>query len=189
MKNNARVRSFAFAAFCAFALVAQAASAASPRFLHVKVEGRDAEKVTVNLPLSLAQAAVAMIPPEALQDGNIKIDDQRFNWQQLQTLWNEIKYADVGEFIRIEGKDENVVVRKEGEFLVIKTTERRDKGTQVDVKLPFAVVDALLSGPEGTLNLNAALQALSEYDEGHLVSIESEDETVHVWIDDQNEVR
>mgnify|MGYP003345102741 CR=1 FL=1 len=57
-------------------------------------------------------------------------------------------------------EDETVKVRKEGEFVTVRTTESGAGGAEVDVTVPLAVIDGLLSGPDGTLNFQAALEAL-----------------------------
>ena len=80
-----------------------------------------------------------------------------------------------------------MVVKKEGEFILVQTTEHSDRGAEVDAKLPLTVVDALLSGPEGTFDFTAALQALADFGPGELVTVRDGEETVRVWIDDQNE--
>ncbi len=49
------------------------------------------------------------------------------------------------------------------------------------------MIDALLSGEEGTLNFEAAVEALADEGYGHLVSVRDGDDTVKIWIDDQNE--
>ncbi len=79
------------------------------------------------------------------------------------------------------------MVKKEGDFVLVKTTESSEDGSNVDVKFPLAVVDALLSGPEGTFDFVAAIQALADYGPGELVTVRDGNETVRVWIDDQNE--
>lgn len=162
-------------------------SALADQWVHVKVEGKDAEQVTVNLPVSLMRAAAAMIPQEVNDDINIAIDDLDMNWNDFLTFWEEVKRAPEATFVTVESKDETVKVRKEGDFVIVKTVESSENGAQVDVKFPLAVVDALLSGPSGTLNFEAALDALSQFGPGNLVTVRDGDETVRVWIDDQNE--
>ena len=102
-------------------------------------------------------------------------------------FWAEVKNAPEATFVTVESADETVKVRKEGDYLVIKTDERREGGSQVDAQFPLAVVDALLSGPEGTFNFAAALDALAAHGPGPLVTVRDGDETVRVWIDDRNE--
>ncbi len=166
------------------------AAAQTQKWIHVKVDGKGKEKVTVNVPVSFALTALAMVPAEAQVDGgNIKIDGHNFDWTKMRAMWDEIKRAPEATFVTVESEDENVAVSKQGGFLLVRTTERSAKGTNVDVKLPMAVVDALLSGPEGSLNVAGALEELSRMQDGHIISVESEDETVKVWIDGNAESR
>lgn len=178
-------KSLAIAFGAAFLTTGLAFGAPADRWIHIKVEGKDAEKVSINLPLSFAASALAMVPPDIQQEGNIRIDNHDLDWGKLRAMWTEVKSAPEATFVTIESKDEHVVVKKEGNFLLVKTTERSERGADVDVRLPLVVIDALLDAPEGQLNLNGALEALAATQDGHLVSIVSEDETVKIWIDDQ----
>ena len=182
---------FATPFFVLISLFVATASFASNQWLHVKIEGTGDDRVTVNLPLSLMEAAVQMIPEEMTTDINndieVAIDDVNMDWQDLRAFWESVKNSPEATFATVETKDEKVAVKKEGKYLLVKTTEFSDRGTEVNVKLPMSVVDGLFSGPEGTLNFAAAIQALADHGEGHLVSIRDGDETVQVWIDDQNE--
>lgn len=184
-KNKALT--FALSASLCFASIA---SADTQKWIHVKVDGKNSEKVTVNVPVSFALSALAMVPAEAqMEGGNIKIDGHDFDWAKMRAMWEEIKRAPEATFVTVQSNDENVAVSKQGDFLLVRTTEVSAKGTKVDVKLPLAVVDALLSGPDGSLNLAGALQELSNLQDGHILSVESEDETVKIWIDGNAESR
>ncbi len=165
------------------------AAAAAEHWIHVKVEGDGDEQVTVNLPVSLLSAAAAMIPDEVQEDARIEIDDLDMDWDDLMNLWREVRDAPEATFVTVKTDTETVKVRKEGDYVVVKTTEldADADGTEVDVKLPLAVVDALLSGPEGTFNFEAAIEALVAHGPGNLVSVRDGDETVRVWIDEYNE--
>ena len=163
-------------------------AAAADQWIHLKVENQqDEELVTVNLPFSMLHAAVAMIPEEVKAEGEIAIEEMDMDWDDLMTLWSEIKDAPEATFVTVETRDEKVVVKKEGEFLMVQTDERTESGADVDIKMPLAVVDALLSGPEGTFDFVAALEALADYGPGELMTVRDGDETVRLWIDDQNE--
>lgn len=170
--------------------IALAGAAAADQWLHVKVQGSDEEKVTVNLPLALMEAAVAMIPEDvtAEMEGEIQvaIDDVNMDWQDLRNFWQSVKDTPEATFATVETKDETIVVKKEGAYLKIRTSELTDNGADVDVQLPMAVVDALFSGPEGTLNFAAAVRALADEGNGHLVEIRDGNDTVRVWIDDND---
>lgn len=163
-------------------------AAFAENWIHVRVEGKGGEEnVTVNLPVSLLSAAAALIPADIHEEAHLEIDDLDMDWHDLMALWQEIKNAPEATFVTVQTKDETVKVRKEGDYVIVKTTELDQGGADVDVQFPLAVVDGLLSGPEGTLNFEAALQALVDHGPGNLVSVRDGDETVRVWIDDQNE--
>ncbi len=159
-------------------------AAAAEQWIHIRVHGADSENVSVNLPVSLLHAASALIPPEVHQKGKIAVDDMNLSWQDLMNFWQAVKQAPQATFVTVESKDQNVEVKKEGNFLLVKTVERSDKGANVDVKLPLTVVDALLSGPEGTFNFQAALTALAAQGTSDIVTVRNGQETVRIWIDD-----
>lgn len=164
-------------------------NASADHWIHVEVKNPSAdEHVTVNLPLSLMQAAAHLIPQEVDEDVHIAIDDLDMSWSELLAFWQEVKNAPEATFVTVQSKDETVKVRKEGDYVFVRTTESSEAGAKVDVQFPLAVIDALLSGPEGTLNFQGALQALADFGPGNLVTVKDGDETVRVWIDDQNEV-
>jgi hypothetical protein len=165
---------------------------AAEKWIHINVISDDDERVTVNLPLSLVSAAAALIPDDVQHEVNreieVALDDVHFRWEDLLTFWREVRNAPEATFVTVQTRDEKVEVKKEGHFVLVKTTEvTSSRGTQVDVKFPLAVVDALFSGPEGTLNFEAALHALAEAPNGHIVSVQDRDATVKIWIDEQNE--
>lgn len=177
-----------FAASLVTLLCAPAAFA--EQWIHVKVEGGDDDKVTLNLPISMVRAVAAMIPAdvqaEVDSEMRVAIDDLDMEWEQFRQLWQSVKDAPEATFATVQTRDESFVVKKEGEYLLVQTDESRDSGAEIDVQLPMAVVDALFSGPEGTLDFSAAIDALAYHGRGHLVSIRDGDETVKVWIDDNN---
>ena len=90
------------------------------------------------------------------------------------------------EFMSVETNDSNVHVKKQGNFLLVTTEDRSHSKNQVDIQIPTAVVDAMFSGKDDELNLLGAVQALRDSGVKDIISVKSEDATVHVWIDDQN---
>ena len=170
-------------------VLAGATFADTEKWIHVRVDGDDDETVTVNLPLSLVNAAAALIPAEVNQEAELALDDLEIGWSDLRTFWQAVKDAPEATFVTVQTRDETVEVKKQGEYLLVRTTEQRTAdGAEVDVKFPPAVVDALFSGPDGKLDFEAAIQALADEGDGHLVSVRERDQTVRVWIDHQNEV-
>jgi hypothetical protein len=132
------------------ALVIAGAASASNLWFHVRVDEAEGAKVTVNLPVSMIEKAISMIPEEHLSDHGIHFSEH--------DVW------------------------KESGFLYVTVVEE-EKNEKVDVRVPFAVVDALLSGNEDELDIQAAINALVQEGEGELVTVTSDDENVRIWVD------
>jgi hypothetical protein len=168
-------------------LVVPAAGAAE-KWLHVRVveDGGDGETVNVNIPLSLVERMLPLISVDELQAGKLRLDalDEELGQIDLRELAAALRDAPDADYLTIQGKDEKLRVAKEGEFLVINADERgRGSAETVRVRIPLAVVDAMVGSDPNELDLVAALQVLSEYDDAPLVDVQSDDSSVQVWID------
>lgn len=157
-------------------------ASASDLWLHVRVEEQGGATVKVNLPLTMLEKAIPMIPKEHLEQGEIHLDEWDLDMAELRELWQEIKNSPDMTFVTVEEEDETVKVWKQEGYLLVNVLEQA--GTKsVDVRLPVSVVDALLSGEESELNVTAAMEALVEHGEGELVTVSEEEEHVRVWVD------
>ncbi len=169
-------------AFVCAVLAAGAASATSDLWLHVRVNEEGGAKVRVNLPVAMLEKAIQMIPDEHISHHGLHFDEHHITPADLRELWQELKDSPDMTFVTVEEDDEHVRVWKESGYLYV-TCSDDDDGEVVDVRIPFAVVDALLSGEADELNFQAAVQALVDEGEGELVTVTSDDEEVRVWID------
>ena len=85
------------------------------------------------------------------------------------------------------GSDNDVRVAKEGNHLMIHVVDKSGpKKSQVEVKVPMKVVEALLSAGKDELDLVAALHALGAQGDVELVSVKDSENTVKVWLDSKN---
>ena len=160
------------------------AAQASDLWFHVTVqEASEDANISINLPLAFVEKALALIPAEATESGNIMIGDEEFDAQKLRDLWQSVQDTQDMDFVTIDTKDERLVVSKSGNYLTVKGTANSDDGANIDVRMPSSVVDALLDTDDNSLNLAAALQALAAEGEGELATITDDDARVRVWID------
>jgi hypothetical protein len=191
----------AMAASVALLPATGAAAQTSTVWLHVRVEeALKPSKVTVNLPLSVVQAALESAP-ELIEEhcklhmgekGGMKVADLRRVWKQLEA-------AGDAEFVTVQSEQEDVRIRRQGDMVQVFVTEKpgaaqpakaeaakpaRHHG-QVRVELPVSVVDALLSGEGEQLDVQAAVAELQKQ-KGDLVRVDDKDSKVRIWIDDQN---
>ncbi len=171
-------------------LLAATVALAAPAdlWLHVRVEktGEDGEIVRINLPLRVAEKVLPAIEAHELEGGKLRIHEAHIHGVDIRAVLEAVKTLEDGEFLTVESQKENVRVAKQGGYLLVMVDERKEKAEHVDVKIPLRVVEALLSGEEDELNILAAVQALSEHGDDVLVTVESENETVRIWVDSQN---
>jgi hypothetical protein len=164
---------------------------AQERWFHVRVTETGAEPthVVVNLPLSLVEAAIKVIPEEVHKDIDLELNEVDFDLEDLRQFWKDVRDTDDATFVTVESADETVRIAKEGELLIARTTERRtEQATEVDVRFPFAVLDALFQGTaEHEVDLIGAVRALAQYGAGDIVTVDDGETNVRVWVDDVNE--
>ena len=178
-------------AFAALAMPAE-------RWIHVRVteSGPDGDRVRINIPLSLAEAVLPTIKAEKFRDGKVKVAGHALDQVDLRAILEAVRKAQDNQYITVESKHENVEVAKAGEFLRIKVHEDREgagkaagaqkAGSTVDIKIPFKVANALLSGSSDELDVLAAIRALGEYPNLELVTVKDENDSVRIWVDSKN---
>jgi hypothetical protein len=164
-------------------------SASKDRWLHVRVISSDAkgETVRVNVPLELAEKVLPAINKDRLHAGKVRIDDSRVNDVDLRALVDAIRTSKDGEFVTVQSNDCDVRVAKQSNHLIIHVLDKQNsKKSEVEVKVPMKVVDALFSAGKDELDLVAALHALSAQGDTELVSVKDHENTVRVWLDSKN---
>lgn len=159
------------------------------RWLHVRVICTDGkgDTVRVNVPLELAEKVLPAVNHDRLHNGKVKIDNSDINDVDLRAIMDAIRSAKDGEYVTVQGNDNDVRVAKEGNHLIVHVVDKEgSKKSQVEVKVPMKVVEALLSAGKDELDLVAALHALSTQGDVELVSVKDSENTVKVWLDSKN---
>jgi hypothetical protein len=159
------------------------------RWLHVRVTNpdRNEETVRVNVPLELAEKVLPTINKDRLHSGRVRLDDIDCHGVDLRALLDAVRTSKDGEFVTVQNKESDVRVAKHNGTLFVHVFEKnRPKKSDVEVKVPMRVVDALLSGGKDELDLVAGLRALSSQGDTELVSVKDQENTVRVWLDSKN---
>jgi len=172
--------------FVLFFAVSAATVRAGDRWLHVKVDdaGRGGEKVRVNVPLSLAEKVLPCIHANNLEGGKVRIRGD-VNGVDLRALVDAVRSTDDNAFVTVEDRHDNVRVAKVSGNLIVKVREDQNR-SQVDIKVPFTVVEALLSGGKDELDVTAGLRALRTQGDTELVTVNDNSQTVRIWVDSRN---
>jgi predicted lipoprotein with Yx(FWY)xxD motif len=185
--------------FAASAILGQPAAfgqtSATPkteRWLHVRVINSDnkGETVRVNVPLDLAESVLPTINKDHLHNGKVTIDQAHLNDVDLHALMAAVRNAKDGEYVTVQGTDQDVRVAKEGGRLLVHVKDKsrgdHSKHSEVEIKIPMHVIDALLSAGKDELDVVAALHALGQQGDTELVSVKDEGSTIRVWLDSKN---
>jgi hypothetical protein len=164
---------------------------AKDRWLHVRVINSDnkGETVRVNIPLELAENVLPTINKNHLHNGKVTIDQAHMNDVDVRALINAIRTAKDGEYVTVQGTDQDVRVAKEGGRLLVRVKDNKSSKSnksEVDIKIPMHVIDALFSAGKDELDIVAGLHALASLGDTELVSVKSDDSTVRVWMDSKN---
>lgn len=160
------------------------AAAADGLYLHVHVEDDGGETVNVNLPLNAIGSMLPMLEQQMGDDAYVALDEYDVSLEQMRATWRELRNQPDFVLATVESDDANVHVAKEGDYLVARVHDVADAGSaRVHARIPARVVDALLSGQDGRLDLRAALDALAAEGEGELVTVEEDSSRVRVWVD------
>jgi hypothetical protein len=153
------------------------------RWLHVRVQDHDedGEFVAVNVPLELVGALLPTIETDEFRGGKIVIDDDDFDEIDLRAALKALRDTPDGEYVTVRSRDENVRVAKERGFFLIDAED--DGGDRVRIRMPLEVVDAMLGSGRNEIDVMAALDVLADSGNGDLITVESDDSHVRVWID------
>ena len=163
---------------------AAAAWAQAEPWIHVHVtENDEGKKVSVNVPLSLAQVALEVAPRDVLEKGRLKLNEKNISVADIRRLWTELKASGDAEFVTVEEKDKTVRIARAGDYIRIDVRGESEKNETVQIRMPLVVVDALLSGEGESMDVAAAIAQLKGQ-RGEIVTVEGSDSQVRIWIDE-----
>lgn len=160
-------------------------------WVHVRVEEPGHQsKVSVNLPVSVVEAALQAAPEEAMAQGHIHLghfgrhgSGSDMSVADLRRAWSELKSSGDAEFAKVEDDDQTVRIARTGNVVLIHV-EKPSGSESVRVEVPIDVVDALLSGQGDELNVRAAFTQLQKR-RGDIVRVKDENSNVRIWIDEE----
>ena len=185
-----RVRTLGLAGVAALMLAAPVRSEApaARAWVHVRVEDPSRQsKVSVNLPITVVDAALQAAPETIMSDGHIhlgRMGKHDLSVSDLRKAWNEMKATGDAEFAKVEDEDQTVRVARAGNLMLIHVDKPNGKES-VRVEVPIEVVDALFSGQGEELNIRAGFAELQKR-RGDIVRVKDNDSTVRIWIDEGN---
>jgi hypothetical protein len=164
---------------------------AADLWIHVKVHDsrHGGDQVAVNMPLSMARNLSGMLSDDDHGHHKVRIHEHDYDVAELRRAWREIERGPDANYLTVKDPDSDVRIGKRGDYLELRAVDRNGKREEVEARVPLPVMAALLSGSGDELNVDAALEELSRYGQGELLTVHSDDESVRIWVDHDSEGR
>lgn len=163
----------------------QSADDGTTRWVHVRIEEADSTKASINLPVSMVDAALQSRGHDGFDAGDLELGpDGDVSVDDLRRMWREARDAGDADFVDVRDGDEHVRVYKRDGRLHVKVDE--DGKEKVRIDLPATVVDALLGAEGQRLDFQAAARALGDAGQQEVVRIDDGASSVRIWVDDRS---
>jgi hypothetical protein len=146
----------------------------------VKEGGPDGHRIVVPVPLVMAQAALAVAPAFA-PEHKLRIPENE-GLQHVglaREVLEALAAAPDGELVRVEERDQLVVVAKQGRSLHV-TVKGQDEDVSVNVPLHLAL--QALPDRHGRVRLGALASSLGSVRFTDLVNVRSGNDQVRIWV-------
>jgi len=145
----------------------------------VREGGPDGSRIVVPVPLVFAQAALAVAPAVAPAD-KLRIPDEALEHIGLaREILEALAKAPDGELVRVEERDELVVITKEGRSLRVRVSGEREN---VNVNVPLQLALQALPDEHGRIRTAALAGALAGVRFTDLVEVQDGNDHVRVWV-------
>ena len=145
----------------------------------VREGGPDGSRIVVPVPLVFAQAALAIAPLAAPAD-KLRLPHEAAEHMGLaREVLEALAAAPDGELVRVEERDEQVLITKEGRTLKVRVTGKREN---VSVNVPLQLALEALPGPDGRIRTAALAGALGSLRFTDLVEVHDGNDHVRVWV-------
>jgi hypothetical protein len=145
----------------------------------VREGGPDGNRIVVPVPLVFAQAALA-VAPMAVPDHKLRLPHEAVEHVGLaREAIEALAAAPDGELVRVEERDQQVVITKEGRTLKVRVTGKHEN---VSVNVPLHLALQALPGEDGRIRTAALAGALSSVRFTDLVDVHDGNDHVRVWV-------
>jgi hypothetical protein len=145
----------------------------------VREGGPDGNRIIVPVPLVFAQAALALAPMAAPVE-KMRIPHEAAEHMDLaREVIEALAAAPDGELVRVEERDEQVLITKEGRTLKVRVTGKREN---VSVNVPLHLALEALPGADGRIRTAALAGALGSVRFTDLVEVHDGKDHVRVWV-------
>ena len=160
-----------------FALLATVASLGVV-VVDVQEGGPDGHRIMVPVPLVFAQAALAAAP--VVVEEELRLPDEALEHIGIaREILEALADAPDGVLVHVEEPDEQVLIRKEGDKLIIRVDGKKE---QVSVNVPLHLARSALPDSEGRISPLAMAGSLGGVRFTDLVEVHDGKDHVRIWV-------
>jgi hypothetical protein len=142
-------------------------------WVDVREGGPNGTRIVVPVPLLAAEVVTAFAP---IPDIASEMGEAREHLGTARKLLDALRESPDGELVRVEEKDETVVIAKEGDTLRVRVTGRNE---DVNVNVPLESVSHVIR-PDGRIDPAAAVRGLRHARFQTLVEVRDGDDHVKI---------
>jgi hypothetical protein len=142
-------------------------------WVDVREGGPNGTRIVVPVPLLAAEVVTAFAP---IPDIASEMGEAREHLGTARKLLDALRVSPDGELVRVEEKDETVVIAKEGDTLRVRVTGRNE---DVNVNVPLESVSHVIR-PDGRIDPAAAVRGLRHARFQTLVEVRDGDDHVKI---------
>ena len=160
-----------------FALLATVASLGVV-VVDVQEGGPDGHRIMIPVPLVFAQAALAAAPVVAEEE--LRLPDEALEHIGVaREILEALAAAPDGVLVHVQEPDEEVIIRKEGDKLVIRVHGKKE---EVSVNVPLHLARSALPDSNGRISTMAMAGSLGGVRFTDLVEVHDGNDHVRIWV-------
>jgi hypothetical protein len=160
-----------------FALLATVASLGVV-VVDVQEGGPDGHRIMIPVPLVFAQAALAAAPIVAEEE--LRLPDEALEHIGIaREILEALAAAPDGVLVHVQEPDEEVIIRKEGDKLVIRVHGKKE---EVSVNVPLSLARSALPDSRGRISTMAMAGSLGGVRFTDLVEVHDGNDHVRIWV-------
>ena len=145
-------------------------------FIDVREGGRDGHRIVLPVPLLLAETAASFVPQREL---DLDLGEAATHLPAVRGVLQALAESPDGEYVRVEEKDEQVLIEKVGDTLRVRVHGR--DGEDVTVNVPLRAVSEIIDR-EGRISPARAVRLLRHARFSTLVEVRHGDEHVKITV-------
>ena len=144
----------------------------------VQEGGPDGHRIMIPVPLVFAQAALAAAPIVAEEE--LRLPDEALEHIGIaREILEALAAAPDGVLVHVQEPDEEVIIRKEGDKLVIRVHGKKE---EVSVNVPLSLARSALPDSRGRISTMAMAGSLGGVRFTDLVEVHDGNDHVRIWV-------